>query len=90
MKASNPNPDPAAVDIPDRLPDGLSAEMVELQDTLSEIGLARFIGRISSGVIPDHAGYEAVQHFVSHEKTRPLLSVFTQALLGRPDSYTKR
>jgi hypothetical protein len=71
-------------------PEEPSAEVLELQETLKKIGLARFIGRINSGVIPDHAGYEAVQNFVSDEQSRPLLSLFTQALLGRTDSYTRR
>ena len=71
-------------------PNPTPEEIAELQGTISEIGLARFIGRIDSGVIPASAGYEAVEHFVLHEKSRPFLSKLTQAVLGRPDSYSKR
>lgn len=66
-----------------------STEAAELQQTIEEIGLARFIGRINSGVIPTDVGFRAMEVFVSSEKERPLLSKLTQVVLGRTDSYTK-
>ena len=58
---------------------------------IHEIGLARFVGRIQSGVVSTDTGYEAVDQFVAAEKRRPFLSRLGQALVGRTDAYdTKR
>lgn len=67
-----------------------SSEVELLEAKISEIGLARFVGRINSGLIPPSLGYEAVQNFLAHEKQRPFLSRLTQALVGRTDAYLKR
>lgn len=66
-----------------------STQAAELQRTIEEIGLARFIGRVNSGVIPSDVGFRAMEMFVSSEKERPFLSKLTQVVLGRTDSYTK-
>ena len=57
---------------------------------IREIGLARFVGRIQSGVVAMDAGYEAVDRFVAIEKQRPFVSRLSQALAGRTDAYDKR
>lgn len=67
-----------------------SSQLNSLEATIRDIGLARFVGRINSGVIPEHEGYAAVERFLAHEKERPLLSRVTQAVLGRPNSYERR
>lgn len=56
---------------------------------IHEIGLARFVGRIQSGVVAMDAGYEAVDRFVAIEKQRPFVARLSQALAGRTDSYDK-
>ncbi len=68
----------------------LAAYDKELQQMIEQIGIARFVGRINSGVIPSDTGYAAVEHFVSHAKQRPLLSRLTYLMLGRADAYTHR
>jgi hypothetical protein len=62
----------------------------ELLKTIEQIGIARFVGRINSGVIPSEMGYAAVEHFVTHAKERPLLSKLTHLVLGRVDTYARR
>ncbi len=62
----------------------------ELQRTIEQIGIARFVGRINSGVIPSERGYAAVEHFVAQAKQRPLLSKLTYMVLGRIDTYAHR
>jgi len=62
----------------------------DLQRTLEQIGIARFVGRISSGVIPSEQGYAAVEQYVSHAKERPFLSRLTYLMLGRSDAYLNR
>lgn len=59
----------------------------DLQKTIESIGLARFIGRINSGGIPTDLGNAAVERFIASEQSRPLLSVLSQTLFGRRDSY---
>lgn len=68
----------------------VSPQDEELQRTIEQIGIARFVGRINSGVIPSERGYAAVEHFVAHAKKRPLLSKLTHLMLGRADSYAHR
>lgn len=58
-----------------------------LQRTIGDIGLARFIGRINSGVISTEAGNAAVERFIASEQERPFLSLVSQALFGRRDAY---
>lgn len=60
----------------------------ELQGTIEQIGIARFVSRINSGVIPNEAGYAALERFVEDAKRRPLLSKLTSVVLGNKDSYT--
>lgn len=62
----------------------------ELQLTLKQIGIARFVGRINSGVIPSSEGYDAVEAYVENAQQRPFLSKLTCALLNRSDSYAHR
>lgn len=62
-------------------------ELKALQAKIAEIGLARFVGRVSSGLVPAELGYEAIDHFVAREKQRPFLSRLTQVLVGRRDAY---
>lgn len=69
--------------------DQVSYEL-ELQKTIEEIGIARFVGRVNSGVIPSDKGYAAVEKFVSHAKERPLLSRLSYFMLGRADKYARR
>lgn len=61
-----------------------------LQRTIEQIGIARFVGRINSGVIPSEQGYAAVEHFVEDAKKRPLLSKLSHLVLGRTDTYAHR
>lgn len=62
----------------------------ELQVTIKQIGIARFVGRINSGVIPSDEGYAVVETFVAEAKERPLLSKVTKFVLGSDDSYLQR
>lgn len=62
----------------------------ELLQTIEQIGIARFVGRINAGVIPTEQGYAAVEHFVSHAKERPFASKVAHMVLGRVDSYALR
>lgn len=62
-------------------------ELGRLDETVEEIGVARFIGRINSGVIDPEAGYDAVERYVERTERRPLLSRVAQFLFGREDRY---
>ena len=62
----------------------------DLKLTLQKIGIARFVGRINSGVIPSSEGYDAVEAYVDNAQQRPFLSKLTSALLNRADSYAHR
>lgn len=62
----------------------------ELQVTFKQIGIARFVGRINSGIIPPDEGYAVVETFVEKAKERPFLSRVTKFVLGSNDSYTQR
>lgn len=55
--------------------------------TIQDIGVARFVGRIHAGFVPSHAGYAAIEAFVSHERERPFLSKVVHTVLGRPESF---
>lgn len=61
----------------------------ELRDTIEQIGIARFVSRINSGVIPNEAGYAALERFVEDAKRRPLISRLTSVMLGNKDTYTR-
>lgn len=65
----------------------VSAETDEMFATIRQIGLARFVGRINSGVIPAEEGYEAVRRFVDLQKKRPFLSRMAHTVCGRTDTY---
>ena len=62
----------------------------ELEDKIREIGMARFVGRVNSGLVNVEAGYQAIDAYVSKEKERPLISKLAQVILGRPDSYVSK
>lgn len=66
------------------------AATVDLQKTIESIGIARFVGRINSGVIPGPEGYAVVEQFVARAQARPFLSRLSSAVLGRRDSYRHR
>jgi hypothetical protein len=61
----------------------------ELQRTIKEIGLARFVGRIQSGFVAEEEGYNAVDAYVDNARKRPLLSQIVHAILNRQDVYSK-
>ena len=67
-----------------------SAYEADLERTLQQIGLARFVARINSGVIPRDKGYAAVERYVTTARQRPLLSKLTHFVLGRSDAYANR
>lgn len=56
-----------------------------MQETIREIGLARFVGRINSGLIEPEVGYRAVDCYVAKQSERPLLSKLTHFILGKTD-----
>lgn len=62
----------------------------DLQQTIKQIGIARFVGRINSGVIPSSTGYKAVQAFVGDAERRPFASRLTRLILKNGDSYAHR
>jgi hypothetical protein len=68
----------------------ISHEADELQSTIKRIGIARFVGRVNSGVIESNAGYAAVEAYVQNAQQRPLVSRITGALLGARDTYLRR
>lgn len=70
-------------------PVNASRAAVDLQRTIEEIGLARFVGRINSGVIATSVGYEAVEIFVDGQRHRPVSSTISKFLFGRPDSFVR-
>ena len=70
---------------------GLSSVASEdLEDTIKKIGVARFVGRINSGVVDAEAGYEAVDRYLSHERDRPFWSRVAEAVLSKKDVYRIR
>jgi hypothetical protein len=62
-------------------------EAVALAATLREIGVARFIGRINSGVIDSTEGYKALERYAVEVEDRPLLSRLSHLLMGRQDTF---
>ena len=64
-------------------------EAGRLDETVRKIGVARFVGRINSGVIDPTPGYKAVERLASEQSERPFLSKVAHALLGRRDTFTK-
>jgi chromosome condensin MukBEF complex kleisin-like MukF subunit len=65
-------------------------EAGRLDETMREIGVARFVGRINSGVIDAARGYQAVERFTSEQAERPLLSRLSHLLTGRTDTFARR
>lgn len=65
------------------------ARIDELKEVIQEIGLARFLGRIRSGLILEEEGFAAVEAFLREESKRPLLSKVARALFNRDDAYEK-
>jgi hypothetical protein len=65
-------------------------EAGRLDETVREIGVARFVGRINSGVIDATGGYRAVERFANEQSERSLLSRVTHMLLGRKDTFDPR
>lgn len=64
-------------------------EAGRLDETVREIGVARFVGRINSGVIDPTPGYAAVERLANEQSERPFLSKVAHALLGRRDTFTR-
>jgi hypothetical protein len=67
-----------------------SFEPEELDRLLSEIGLARFAGRVHAGLLPSEAAYEAIERHAATERGRPLTSQLLHALLGRDEPFVLR
>lgn len=67
-----------------------ATEAGQLDETVREIGVARFVGRINSGVIDATHGYQAVERFANAQAERSLLSRVTHVLLGRTDTFGPR
>ena len=61
--------------------------IAQMAETIREIGVARFVGRINSGVVDPETGYQAVEAYIANQKHRPFLSRWAAALLNRPDVY---
>lgn len=57
----------------------------DMQKTIREIGLARFVGRINSGLIEPVSGYRAVDCYVATQTERPFFSKLTHFILGKDD-----
>lgn len=70
--------------------DSRSFSSSDLEKTIEAIGLARFVGRINSGVIPATEGYEAVKKYVAAERERPLISRLTASFFGRTEPYSEK
>lgn len=62
----------------------------QLDILISTIGLARFVGRINSGLIDERTGYDTVARFMQHAHRRPFLSRLSHAMLGRTDTFEDR
>lgn len=67
----------------------LSYEAGLLDETLKEIGVARFVGRINSGVIDSVAGYKALERYALQQSDRPLLSRLSHLLMDRLDTFDR-
>lgn len=67
----------------------LDTEAGRLDDTVREIGVARFVGRINSGVIDPARGYQAVERLTSEQTERPFLSRLSHILMGRTDTFSR-
>jgi len=66
------------------------SQLQALEDEIEKIGVARFVGRINSGVVEPEIGYLAVDSYVAREQNdRPLLSKLTHLLLGQSDTYSR-
>lgn len=62
-------------------------EEVQLDSTVREIGVARFLGRINSGMIDPTRGFQAIERLAQEERERPLMSKLSHLLLGRRDAF---
>lgn len=58
----------------------------ELEATIRDIGVARFVGRINSGVVETEVGYKALDSYVAKTKQRPALSRLASFLLDKDDA----
>lgn len=65
-------------------------EADELQAMIRRIGLARFVGRVNSGVISADVGENAIRRFVDQQRRRPFISRVTHTVCGRTDTYEAR
>jgi len=63
---------------------------VELRRTIEIIGLARFVGRVNSGLIPSREGYAVVEQFVDQANVRPFVSRLSNLLFHPRESRFRR
>lgn len=59
------------------------ATIEQLGTMIHEIGVARFAGRIQSGLIDPAAGYAALSRFTVEQEKRPFLSEVADILFSR-------
>lgn len=57
--------------------------LTELVNVIGQIGVARFAGRISSGVVEAEVGYAALKRFADLQDRRSLWSEVTDVLFAR-------
>jgi len=62
----------------------------ELEATIRDIGVARFVGRINSGVVETEVGYKALDRYVAKTKERPALSRLASFLLDKEDALLQK
>lgn len=62
----------------------------ELEATIRDIGVARFVGRINSGVVETEVGYKALDRYVAKTKERPVLSRLASFLLDKEDALLQK
>ena len=65
------------------------SELEALFSELSRIGVARFVGRINSGVIEPTLGYKCLERLVEAESKRPWPSRLSHLLTGHKDSFSQ-
>lgn len=61
----------------------------ELHQLIRRIGVARFVGRVNSGLLSPTDGYKAIESYMSLERRRPIASRLAHLLLHRDDSYLR-
>jgi hypothetical protein len=77
-------------DLPAKATSNLEGSRADLLAAIDEIGLARFVGRINSGVVSAEEGYAAVEQYIADGKERSFVSKVVHAVFGRSDSYQRR